>query len=84
LTRPHPKRNPPVPEVTIINSFSKVKERNAVTGKTPILKLFIYKDPYSEVEKLIYVEECGQYTLIDQPINSYPPKSSLFIRYYYN
>ncbi|OUM68124.1 hypothetical protein PIROE2DRAFT_4265, partial [Piromyces sp. E2] len=80
LTKPHPKRNPFVPEFTLINSFSKIKERNAVQGKTPILKLFIYKDPYSEVEKLIYVEECGQYTLIDQPINSYPPKSSLFIR----
>ncbi|ORX55869.1 beach-domain-containing protein [Piromyces finnis] len=80
LTKPHPKRNPAVAEVTLINSFDKLIEKNIVQEKTPILKLFIYKDPYSEVERLIYVEECGQYTLIDQPINAYPAKPSLFIR----
>jgi len=80
LTKPHPKRNPLSPENNLINSFDKIKENEVVQEKTPILKMFIYKDSYSEVEKLIYVEECGQYTLIDQPITSYPPRSSLFLR----
>ncbi|ORY69241.1 beach-domain-containing protein [Neocallimastix californiae] len=83
LTKPHPKRNRLNIENTLINDYSnikRIKQGGSFKENTPILRLFIYKDTYSDVERLIYVEKYGLYTLIDQPISSYPPRNSLFIR----
>jgi WD40 repeat protein len=83
LTKPHPKRNSINIDNTLINSYnskSKIKKGGSIKENAPILRLFINKDTNSEIEKLIYVKEYGEYILIDQAINSFPPKNSLIIR----